>query len=360
MRIAFFIYGDIGMNSGGFLYDRKLVEHLRAGGNQVDIIPLPWMDYFRSIIEYRDIAANLIPELNCRDYDLILQDELAHPLLSILNRRIRRLNIPIITIVHHLRCSEEQPLWQSLLAASFEAVYLAGVDGLILNSRTTLESIRKLRTASGKSFIISAPGCDRFRNHFDPEKIQMKCSGPGPLLIVFAGNIIPRKGLHTLLVALREMPAGTWRLTVAGNETFNPGYAARIREEAENSGFGGNIKLLGQVHDTELAQLLQDSHVLVVPSSYEGFGMIYAEAMGFGLPVIGCRAGAAPELIEHGLNGFLTMPGDHSGIARHLLSLQNNRKILFEMSHAARQCFLKLPGWEEGLGRTTAFLQQFA
>ncbi len=360
MRIAFFIYGDIEMNSGGFLYDRKIVEYLRSQGNLVSVIPLPWMNYSESIYQHRKTGAKIIAGLGQQKYDLILQDELAHPLLSILNRRIRRLNIPIITIVHHLCCSEEQPLWQRLLAASFEAVYLAGVDGLILNSRTTLESIRKLRTASGKSFIIAAPGCDRFRDNFDPEKIQMKCSGPGPLRIIFAGNIIPRKGLHTVIAALREMPAGAWMLSVAGSEAFNPGYAARIRAEAENSGFGGNIKLLGQVHDSELARLLQESHVLVVPSSYEGFGMIYAEAMGFGLPVIGCRAGAAPELIEHGLNGFLIKPGDHSGIARHLLLLQNNRKILKDMSNAARQCFLKLPGWEEGLSRITAFLQQFA
>jgi glycosyltransferase involved in cell wall biosynthesis len=224
---------------------------------------------------------------------------------------------------------------------------------------TTLEAIRKLRVAAGKSFIISAPGCDRFQNSFDPEIINRKCSGPGPLRIAFAGNIIPRKGLHTLIAALKKMPAGSWRLSVAGDAAFNPGYAAEIRATVEKSGLGGNIDFLGRVNDSELARLLQDSHVLVVPSSYEGFGIIYAEAMGFGLPAIGCRSGAAPELIEHGRNGFLIMPGDHSGLARHMLLLQNNRRMLQDMSLAARDSSLALPGWEEGLTRISGFLQEF-
>jgi glycosyltransferase involved in cell wall biosynthesis len=317
MRIAFFIYGDIEMNSGGFLYDRKIVEYLRAQGHLVRVMSLPWLDYAESISLYKNASAKIIEGLGPEKFDLIVQDELAHPLLSMLNRRIRKLNIPIISIVHHLRCSEEQLLGGKLCAAVFEAVYLTGVDGVILNSRATLEAIRRFRVAAGKSFIISAPGCDRFRNSFDPELINQKCAGPGPLRIVFAGNLIPRKGLHTLIAALEKMPAGSWRLSVAGDAVFNPGYAAGIRAMVEHSGLGGNIDFLGRVSDGELARLLLDSHVLVVPSSYEGFGIIYAEAMGFGLPAIGCRSGAVPELIEHGRNGFLIMPGDHSGLARH-------------------------------------------
>lgn len=360
VRIAFIIYGDLEMNSGGFLYDRKIVDHLRAQGDSVDVISLPWLGYAEAISQYKRTGLRVIDALDSEKFDLVIQDELAHPLLAVLNRRIRKHNIPIISIVHHLGCCEEQPFGKKLLAALFEIVYLAGVEGLILNSRTTLEAIRKFRVAAGKSFIIAAPGCDRLGHFFDPATVEKKCSDPGPLRIAFAGNIIPRKGLHTLIAALKEMPAGSWALAVAGDEGFNPAYAAVIREAAENGRREGSINFLGRVDDEELAGLLRDSHVLVVPSSYEGFGIIYAEAMGFGLPAVGSSSGAAAEIIEHGRNGFLIVPGDHSGLARHLLFLQNNRTELKRMSNAARGSFLKLPGWEEGLNRVSAFLRQFA
>lgn len=359
LRIAFLIYGNIEMNSGGFLYDRKIVEHLRAQGHTVRVISLPWLGYAGAISRCNKVGSELSAELSPEKFDLIIQDELAHPLLSILNRRIRKLNLPIISIVHHLRCCEEQPPGRKLLAAFFEAVYLAGVDGLVLNSRTTLDAVRKFRGAADKPFVIAAPGCDRFRDCFDPATAEGKCLGPGPLRIVFVGNVIPRKGLHTLTAALKEMPAGSWALAVAGDEGFDPAYAARVRAAADGRP-GGEIKFLGRINDDELAGLLRDSHVLVVPSSYEGYGIIYAEAMGFGLPVIGSLSGAAPELIEHGRNGFLIRPGDHSGLARHLLFLQDNRTGLKAMSEAARESFLKLPGWEEGLCSISAFLQRFA
>lgn len=359
MRIAFLIYGSIEMTSGGFLYDRKLVEYLRAEGNHVDVIPLPWLDYSRSIHEHGKTAEWVIPALEKGKYDIILQDELAHPLLSLLNRRIRKLNIPVISIVHHLRCSEEQPPREKRRAALFEAAYLAGVDGFVLNSRATLLAVRNFRAAAGKSFVISVPGCNRFRDGFDPEAVRGKCAAAGPLRIIFVGILIPRKGLHVLIEALKHMPAGTWRLAVAGDPGFDPGYAAGIRGRVEDAKLGRHVDFLGPVADSDLAQLLRDSHLLVVPSSYEGFGIIYAEAMGFGVPAIGCRCGAVPELIDHGRNGFLVMPGDHKGLARHLLYLQENRSVLRDMSLAARETFQALPGWEEGLGRINSYLKRF-
>jgi len=352
------IYGSIGMNSGGFLYDRKIVEYLHSQGHVVNVISLPWLDYAEALAEYRKTGARITAELSSEKYDIIMQDELAHPLLSLLNFRIRKLGIPLISIVHNLRCRGEQPFGQKLRAAVFEAIYLAGVDGLVLNSRATLQAVRNLGAAAGKSFIISAPGCDRFSNFFDAGMVSKKCASPGPLKVLFAGNIIPCKGLHTLIAAVRQMPAGSWTLSVAGDPSFNPEYAVQVRADAEASGPASQIEFLGHLNDSEFARLLMDSHVLTVPSSYEGFGIVYAEAMGFGLPAIGCSRGAAPELIEHGRNGFLVEPGDHSGLARHLLYLQNNRGALLKMSLAARDSFLELPGWNEGLSRISGFLQE--
>ncbi|NIO08698.1 MAG: glycosyltransferase, partial [Deltaproteobacteria bacterium] len=90
-----------------------------------------------------------------------------------------------------------------------------------------------------------------------------------------------------------------------GNLTVDPTYADSIRRQIARNSLVDRIKLSESLHDGELASRLAKSHVLAVPSSYEGFGMVYIEAMGFGVPVIASHAGAVPELVSHGRNGFL-------------------------------------------------------
>jgi len=105
MRVGLVIYGDLNTLSGGYLYDRYLVQHLRAQGDTVEIISLPWPGYGRAMLQ------NLDPRIESRlkntSLDLLLQDELNHPSLFLLNARLKRkIRYPILGIVHHLRSSE--------------------------------------------------------------------------------------------------------------------------------------------------------------------------------------------------------------------------------------------------------------
>ena len=358
MRIVFFLFGSLEMNSGGFLYDRKLVEHLRSAGHQVDIVPLPWLDYYPSEAQLDSVWAR-VRQLDPDDYDLILQDELAHPVLCRLNPWLRQWGVPIASIVHHLRCSEEGAIADTCRAMFHEDIYLAGVDGFVLNSKATYVSIRNL-TGSDRPFIIAPPGADRFEPRFDEESLKKKSFEPGPLRVLFAGNIIPRKGLHTLISGLRKVPHGDWRLSIAGGWEFDPQYAGEIKRRIRDNGLDSRIDVLGHVDDDVLEALLEQAHVLAVPSSYEGYGIIYAEAMGFGLPAIGCRVGGVPEIIQHGLNGFLIKPGDDAALARHLGALHADRKLLAEMGIAAHHFSLSLPTWEQSLHQAAGFLEKMA
>ncbi|MGA2479216.1 MAG: glycosyltransferase family 1 protein, partial [Spirochaetia bacterium] len=101
MRVGLVIYGDLSFASGGFLYDRMLVDALKAAGDTVEVISLPWKSYGSCLLQ------NLDPRIRARlagwDGELLLQDELVHPSLFILNRTLRtRRRIPRISIVHHL------------------------------------------------------------------------------------------------------------------------------------------------------------------------------------------------------------------------------------------------------------------
>ncbi|MFZ1400644.1 MAG: glycosyltransferase, partial [Candidatus Promineifilaceae bacterium] len=96
------------------------------------------------------------------------------------------------------------------------------------------------------------------------------------------------------------------------------------------------------------------SHLLVVPSSYEGFGIVYLEGMGFGLPAIAGRDGAAHEIITDGVDGFLV--DDAATLRQHLHSLHHNRTQLSQMSHAAQTRFVAHPTWPQSMSQIRNFL----
>jgi len=122
VRVGLIIYGSIDTISGGFLYDRMLVERLRRQGDQVEIISLSWRSYGRSLFSWRSYGRSLGDNLSwalhrrlCQaSLDVLLQDELTHPSLFWLNRRLKsRVRYPLVAIVHHLLCSEARPAWQN-------------------------------------------------------------------------------------------------------------------------------------------------------------------------------------------------------------------------------------------------------
>jgi glycosyltransferase involved in cell wall biosynthesis len=107
----------------------------------------------------------------------------------------------------------------------------------------------------------------------------------------------------------------------------------------------------------ELAALLEGGHLLAVPSQYEGFGIVYLEAMGFGLPPLASAAGGARDLIRHGDNGYLIQPGESKSLANHIESLYNDREQLIRLSLAARRTFQAHPTWSDNGRVVRSFLR---
>jgi glycosyltransferase involved in cell wall biosynthesis len=105
---------------------------------------------------------------------------------------------------------------------------------------------------------------------------------------------------------------------------------------------------------------LKSAQVLVVPSSYEGFGIVYLEGMAFGLPAIGTTAGAASEIISDGENGYLIPPDDAKLLAKRLLTLADDRELLARMSLNALKRYRQQPTWEETVGEIRDFLHVIA
>jgi hypothetical protein len=86
MKIGLLIYGSLETVSGGYLYDRRLVEYLRAQGDEVQVLSLPWRNYARHLAD--NLSAGWLRQLRSLRIDILLQDELNHPSLFWMNRRL--------------------------------------------------------------------------------------------------------------------------------------------------------------------------------------------------------------------------------------------------------------------------------
>jgi glycosyltransferase involved in cell wall biosynthesis len=359
MHIGLIIYGSLETMSGGYLYDRMMVEYLRRQGDEVKIISLPWRSYPAHLAD--NFSGELLKSLADAHFDILLQDELNHPSLFLLNRRLQgHRRYPIVSVVHHLRASESRPAWQNALYRLPEQLYLQTADAFIFNSQTTRQVVEKLVGAE-KPAVVAFPAGDRYSEaRIDAGKIKTRAFREGPLRILFVGNLIPRKGLHILLDALAHLDPARWRLTVVGSEEADPGYTSRIRDQIKRLRLNDLVSMVGAQAGTQLADIYLNHQLLAVPSFYEGYGIVYLEAMCFGIPSIATTAGAAREIVTDGVNGFLVAPGDSVALAGALQSMIVDRQMLATMGQAGRARYEAHPTWEQSMSTLRDFLVNLA
>jgi glycosyltransferase involved in cell wall biosynthesis len=345
MHVGLALYGDLDGQSGGFRYDRRLVAELRAAGDTVEVLSLPWRSYPRGLLD------NLSPSLPDRldgGFDVLLQDELAHPSLVRANRTV---SCPVVSIVHHLRADEGRRLGP--LYRVVERRYLASVDAAVCNSEATRASVLATAPLLRDRTLVAPPAGDRFDPSMADADIETRAR-TGPLDVVFVGNVEPRKGLDTLAAGLTRVES-PWRLTVVGHATDRE-YRARVEDEFAAAGCADRVTFTGRLSDSDLARVLREGHVLAMPSRHEGFGIAYLEGMSFGLPAIATTAGGAEEVVTDGETGVLVEPDDPAAVADALSSLATDRDRLASMGRAARRRYVEHPDWPTTARRVRSFL----
>lgn len=360
MHIGLLIYGSLETISGGYLYDRQLVQVLRAAGHTVEIVALPWRNYGRHLTD--NGALGLLTRLQNGAFDLLLQDELNHPSLAWLNGWLRpKVDYPFISIVHHLRSSEDHPRWLLPFYRWVERRYLNSVDGFLYNSRSTQATVMAL-LQQAKPCRIAYPAAD---HHLPPPThqvlatIQQRKQRQGPRQLLFVGNVIARKGLHLLLQALAQVPPSRWRLQVIGSLTSDRAYVAQIRQLIDRHALTDHVTLTGSATDAQIAAAYAQSDFYAAPA-FEGFGISYLEAMSFGLPVIASTVGAAHEIVSPGVDGYLVAPTDVITLAAHITELCTQPDCLAAMSIAARQRYDRHPTWQSTFAPVVQWLEDFS
>jgi glycosyltransferase involved in cell wall biosynthesis len=164
--------------------------------------------------------------------------------------------------------------------------------------------------------------------------------------VLFLGRLEKRKGILDLFQAiptvLKQFPRTSFIIAGSDNSdndqfktktglTYSAYFQTHFKKEADR------VRFLGYVSEEAAQDLYQNCDLFVAPSLYESFGLIYLEAMNYGKPVIGCRAGGVPEVIDHQKTGLLVDPEAPKALAETIVSLLKSPSALREMGLAGRE-----------------------
>ena len=252
MKAGLLIYGSLDTISGGYLYDRKLVEYLKLQGDTVEVISLPWRNYLSHLMD--NLTYHLPAEL-----DVLIQDELNHPSLIFANQGQR--TFPVVSLVHHLRSSEAHPYLLKPVYRRIERAYLSSVDAFIFNSETTRKVVLAQINHEPPN-IVAYPPSDRFGSPIGPDLVKVRSAEVGSLRILFLGNVIRRKGLHLLIEAIGRNPQG-YQLEVVGSLDMDPEYVNKVKYKTSVYGMGERVRFYGTLSRRELIRILHRFNLLL-------------------------------------------------------------------------------------------------
>jgi glycosyltransferase involved in cell wall biosynthesis len=161
--------------------------------------------------------------------------------------------------------------------------------------------------------------------------------------VLFVGRLVAQKGVDVALRAfdtlLHLRPDIRFLIVGDGDSSL------LLLRLARRLGISRSVTFAGWRKGQELIDAYRDAELVLVPSLYEPFGIVALEAMACGKPVVASSTGGLAEIIEHGVTGFLSPPGDHLALAQHMASLLLNPALASAMGKAARQRALSF-SWE--------------
>jgi glycosyltransferase involved in cell wall biosynthesis len=175
-------------------------------------------------------------------------------------------------------------------------------------------------------------------------------TGDGTLRIVFLGRLHAKKGIENLLEACAGLThaALSWSLAIAG--TGDPAYAARIRARIQALGIAERVNMVGEIVGDGKRQLFESADLAVFPSYTENFGLVVAEALSYGVPVIASRGTPWSDVVARGCG--LWVDNDPKTLRKSILQIST--MALEKMGRRGREWMLSDFDWRNIAGRTTS------
>jgi glycosyltransferase involved in cell wall biosynthesis len=341
--------------SGGETYERELLERLGRAGERIELIlargkPHPanvpnWTVHRfaigRGLRWY--VAPLVVPAAIRRVHETVGFDLLrVHSLRyigpsALWARRRFGLNVPIVSHHHHLDPSRLNPL--------IEKRVIDASDAVVVGSEFGRRQLQQELGARIDHVRVVYYGVDaRFAPRPPREDLVARYRLAGRRVALYFGGLKPRKNLGLLLTAWSRLaprhPDAT--LLIAGGGPL----LGELRAQAGRLGLADRVAFTGYVPEAEKADHFNLGDVFVFPSGLEGFGLVVAEAMSSGLPVVASNAASIPELVVDGEGGFVCDPTDAEAFAEKLGLLLGDQPLREKLGHANRERVDRLFRWE--------------
>lgn len=329
---AFAIPGDINTVTGGYIYERRLLEQLRVQGRDVQhfqlaaSFPKPTSDDMTHAVE---ILAALDPAR------ALILDGLIYG--SIDPAGLAKVRAPIVAMIHH-------PL---ALETGLDATLR---DHLFATEKDNLALARHVLVPSPHTAKILTSDYDVARDRITIAQPGTEVSGgtPAPIdppLILSVGIQHPRKGHDVLLHALAEVRDLPWRAVIVGS-VHDANHARELAQIVEKLDLSDKITLTGRLPQKALDGLFATASIFALATRYEGYGMVFDEALAWGLPIVSCATGAVPDTVPKGA-GLLVAPNNAGQMAGALGRVLTDNALRMRMAKAALRAGANLPTWAD-------------
>jgi glycosyltransferase involved in cell wall biosynthesis len=329
--------GDPDRLSGGYLYHLRMADAAPAHEARIRFLSFPEWPF--PLAAFRGAAVlRRAEELRA---SAVLLDSIAAAFAGAA-LATRRLGIPVIAVLHQPPGGVDHGTVRTSVQAPLDRLALRRADALIAASDHLAEQLVDGGFARSRIRVVR-PGRDVAQPPAGP--VQDLRKGRRAAFLTVA-NWLPRKGILELLEAFARLPVDLGTLHLAGDESAEPRYAARVRSRLTETDLAGRVVAHGSVPREDVAGLYGAADVFVLPATREPYGTVWGEAMAFGLPVVGWRAGNLPHLAENEREGLLVEPGDLGALSQALLRLGLDGDVRARLGAGAKRRALARPTWE--------------
>ncbi|WP_291295545.1 glycosyltransferase family 4 protein [Elioraea sp.] len=332
MTLALVVPAPFTAVSGGYAYDRRMVDGLRARGYGVRVIELPGRH------PLPDAAAEAAAWQTLADREpgeTMIIDGLALPAFAGCAEALD--GAGAIGLIHH-----PTPLEKGLsdaeaaLLREKEATLLPRLSHIIATSGMTARQLAAMGIATDRITVIE-PGTE--------DAPRAEGSRAAGCSILAVGALVPRKGHDLLLRALGRLTDLQWRLTIVGAPDRDAVHAAGLAALAEELGIASRVTFAGEVDDHALAALWHETDVFALATWHEGYGMAVAEALKRGVPIAVTAGGAVADLAPLEAS-IVAPPGEWMTLSRAMRRIIFDGELRRRMADHAFAAGQALPGWE--------------
>jgi glycosyltransferase involved in cell wall biosynthesis len=335
IRLAILVtLGDPGRLTGGYLYHRRLAELAPRHGFRLEFASFPDRPFPLAILD----APRLLSQLESRAPDVVVLDSIAAGFMA-----FRHPTPPMLGMLHQPPGGIDHGPVRTRLQAVLDRRAYRHVQRLLVASESLAEDLRREGQPAHRISVVP-PGRDV------AETIGQAPDNPRlgrRAAFLCVGNWVERKGILSLLDAFATLEPDAATLHLVGDTHTEPSYAERVRGRLAQADLDGRVVVHGPLSLSQVAGMYSAVDAFVLPSLKEPYGTVYGEAMAFGLPVVGWRAGNLPHLADNEREGLFVEPGDLAGLATALGRLAHDADLRQRLGAAAKRRALSRPTWDQ-------------